>query len=83
MNGVFSMLGAVLIGVIVIKAFAIGAIGIDLKLLSQILDRGVTGVTTFGSGVDLCDNGACIEPEFRSLPQPQVSPAADRREEPI
>jgi hypothetical protein len=83
MNGLFSMLGAVLIGVIVIKAFAIGAIGIDLKLLSQILDRGVTGVTTFGSGVDLCDNGACIEPEFRSLPQPQVSPAADRREEPI
>jgi hypothetical protein len=83
MNGLFSMLGAVLIGVIVIKAFAIGAIGIDLKLLSQILDRGVTGVTTFGSGVDLCDNGACIEPEFRSLPQPQVSPAADRNEEPI
>jgi hypothetical protein len=83
MNGIFSMLGAVLIGVIVIKAFAIGAIGIDLKLLSQILDRGVTGVTTFGSGVDLCDSGACIEPEFRSLPQPQVSPASDRRDEPI
>jgi hypothetical protein len=83
MNGIFSMLGAVLIGVIVIKAFAIGAIGIDLKLLSQILDRGVTGVTTFGSGVGLCDNGACIEPELRSLPQPQVSPVTDQSEEPI
>jgi hypothetical protein len=83
MNGLFSTLGAVFIGVILIKALAIGAIGIDLRLLSRILDRGVTGVTTFGSGVDLCDNGACIEPEFRSLPQPQVSPAADRNEEPI
>jgi hypothetical protein len=80
MNGLFSTLGAVFIGVILIKAFAIGAVGVDLKVLSQILDRGVTGVTTFGSGVDLCDNGACIEPEFRPAPLPQIKPTSDTKE---
>jgi hypothetical protein len=40
MNGLFSTLGAVFIGVILSKAFAIGAVGIDLRVLSQILDRG-------------------------------------------
>jgi hypothetical protein len=83
MNGLFSTLGAVFIGVILIKAFAIGAVGVDLRVLSQILDRGVTGVTTFGSGVDLYDNGACIEPEFCSVPQPQVQPTTDATREPI
>jgi hypothetical protein len=83
MNGLFSTLGAVFIGVILIKAFAIGAVGIDLRVLSQILDRGVTGVTTFGSGVDLCDNGACIEPELLPTPQPLVTPAADRSGNPL
>jgi hypothetical protein len=83
MNGFFSALGAVFIGVILIKAFAIGAVGVDLRVLSQILDRGVTGVTTFGSGVDLCDNGACIEPELLPTPQPRVTPTADRSENPL
>jgi hypothetical protein len=77
MNGLFSTLGAVFIGVLLIKAFAVGAVGIDLKVMSQILDRGVTGITTFGSGVDICDNGACVEQEFKTAPAPAAKPAAD------
>jgi hypothetical protein len=80
MNGVLSTLGAVFIGVLLIKAFAVGAVGIDIKTLSQIIDRGVTGITTFGSGVDLCDNGACIEEAPRILPSPTAKPTSDNDE---
>jgi hypothetical protein len=77
MNGLFSGLGVVFVGVLLIKALAVGAVGVDLKVLSQIIDRGVTGITTFGSGVDICDNGACVELEPRPAPSPATRPAAD------
>jgi hypothetical protein len=81
MNGLFSGLGVVFVGVLLIKALAVGALGVDLKVISQILDRGVTGITTFGSGVDLCDDGACIEQEFRPTPSPAAKPASDDKEQ--